>query len=181
MPPAMPGDGSRARLEVVVRSETSADCTEIFSVTVAAFAAHPYSHQTEQYIIDALRAAGALTVSLVAEVEGKVAGHVAFSPVTVSDGATAWYGLGPVSVLPDYQRQGIGKVLIEKGLARLKILGAKGCVLVGDPGYYRRFGFTNLAALVFEGVPQEYFLALSFTENVPRGVVLFHQGFAAKS
>jgi len=125
-----------------------------------------------------LRAAGALTVSLVAEVGGKVVGHVAFSPVTISDGSNNWYGLGPVSVPPEYQKRGIGKPLIQAGVSLLKDPGAKGCVLVGDPQYYKRFGFRNLPELVLDGVPQEHFLALPFDKNKTSGVVVFHEGFS---
>src|SRR4030067_894759 len=88
-------------------------------------------NHTEQFIISALRAANVLTVSLVAEIDGRVVGHIAFSPVTISDGSQNWYGLGPVSVLPEYQRQGIGKSLIQEGLSALKGLGGQGCALVG--------------------------------------------------
>jgi putative acetyltransferase len=73
-------------------------------VTVAAFKTLDISNHTERFIIEALRAAGALTVSLVAEIDGRVIGHIAFSPLTISDGTQYWYGLGPVSVLPEYQR-----------------------------------------------------------------------------
>jgi len=89
------------------------------------------SNHTEHYIIEALRSAKALTVSLVAEVDGLVVGHIAFSPVTMSDGTKDWYGLGPVSVHPDFQRKGIGKALIQEGLSRLRNLKAKGFCLVG--------------------------------------------------
>jgi putative acetyltransferase len=106
-------------------------------------------------------------------------GHIAFSPVTVSDGSRNWYGLGPVSVLPEHQRRGIGKTLIEEGLARLKKLGAKGCCLVGHPQYYRKFGFQNVPGLVLEGVPQEVFFALSFDGRFPRGEVTFNAAFTA--
>ena len=126
-----------------------------------------------------MRAANALTVSLVAEADGKVVGHIAFSPVTISDGSQNWYGLGPISVLPKFQKQGIGKSLIHEGLSLLKASGAKGCVLVGDPKYYERFGFKNLPDLVLDGVPQEYFLALTFGEEEIHGTVMFHQGFTA--
>jgi putative acetyltransferase len=99
--------------------------------------------------------------------------------VTISDGTQNWYGLGPVSVLPMYQRQGIGKALIEEGLSRLKALGAKGCCLVGHPDYYIKFGFKNVLGLVVEGVPQEVFFALSFDGNIPQGTVAFHEAFKA--
>jgi putative acetyltransferase len=167
-------------LEVIIRNETISDVGAIFELTKAAFENHPYSNNTEQFIVDALRAANALTVSLVAEVEGKVVGHIAFSPVTVSDGSGDWYGIGPVSVAPELQKQGIGKSLINEGLSTVKALGANGCVLVGDPGYYGRLGFRNLPHLVYEGVPQEYVLALAFHENNSRGSVTFHEGFSAK-
>ena len=126
-----------------------------------------------------LRADNALTVSLIAEVDGHVVGHVAFSPVTISDGTQNWYGLGPVSVLPEHQRKGIGKSLILEGISRLKGLNAKGCCLVGHPDYYRKLGFKNVSGLVHEGVPQEVFLAMSFDGQIPQGTVNFHDGFKA--
>lgn len=164
---------------VVIRDETDADVSAITEVTIAAFKPLEISHQTEQYIIEALRAAKALAVSLVAEVEGRVVGHIAFSPVTISDGSRNWYGLGPVSVLPDYQRKGVGKALISEGLSRLKALKAQGCCLVGHPGYYQRFGFQNTPGLVHEGVPPEVFFALSFDGHTPQGSVAFHESFKA--
>lgn len=166
-------------LEVAIRSETGADAGAITEVTVAAFKTLEISNHTEQFIITTLRAARALTVSLVAEVDGRVVGHIAFSPVTISDGSRNWYGLGPVSVLPEYQRQGIGKALIRAGLSRLKEMSAQGCCLVGHPGYYERFGFKNMPGLVHEGVPQEVFFALSFAGPTPQGTVAFHESFKA--
>jgi putative acetyltransferase len=165
--------------DIVTRNETDADVGTIAEVTIAAFKTLEISNHTEQFIIEALRAAQALTVSLVAEADGRVIGHIAFSPVTISDGTPNWYGLGPISVLPEYQRKGIGKALIQKGLSRLKDLNAQGCCLVGHPEYYRKFGFTNISGLVHEGVPQEVFLALSFDGHIPEGTVTFHEGFKA--
>jgi len=164
---------------IVIRDETESDAAVITQVTVAAFETMEISNHTEQFIIEALRSARALTLSLVAEVDGRVVGHIAFSPVAISDGTKNWYGLGPVSVLPEYQRRGIGKALILEGLSRLKKLGAKGCCLVGHPQYYRKFGFENSTGLVHEGVPQEVFFALSFDGHFPRGDVMFHEGFKA--
>lgn len=165
--------------DFIVRDETIADIGAITEVTAAAFRTMEISSHTEQFIIEALRAAGALTVSLVAEFEGRVIGHAAFSPVTVSDGTLGWYGLGPVSVLPEYQGRGVGTALIRQGLSRLKGLGARGCCLVGYPDYYKRFGFRSAAGLVCEGVPPEFFLALSFDGYTPQGTVAFHEGFNA--
>lgn len=163
---------------LLLRDERAADADVITAVTVAAFDTLAISNHTEQFIVEALRAAGALAVSLVAEVDGRVVGHIAFSPVTMSDGTAGWYGLGPVSVLPAYQGMGIGSALINEGLARLRKLGAKGCCLVGHPHYYGRFGFEHVAGLVYEGVPPEAFFVLAFDGLVPQGTVAFHAAFA---
>lgn len=165
--------------KLIIRGETPGDVDAITDVTVAAFATLEVSNHTEEFIIEALRAAGALTISLVAEMDGRVVGHIAFSPVTISDGTRDWYGLGPISVLPEYQRRGIGNALMHEGLARLKKLGGKGCCLVGHPDYYRKFGFENVAGLILEGVPPEVFFALSFDGHFPQGRVMFHEGFMA--
>ncbi len=111
---------------IVIRNETDDDARVITEVTVAAFRTLAVSSHREQFIIEALRAADALTVSLLAELNGQVAGHIAFSPVTISDGSTTWFGLGPISVFPELQRQGIGK-----GLKSFKPLEQKGAVSSG--------------------------------------------------
>ncbi len=166
---------------MIIRSETQSDINVISDVTRAAFENHPIIRHTEQFIITALRAANALAISLVADLDGQVVGHIAFSPATISDGSRNWYGLGPISVLPQYQRQGIGRSLMQEGLSRLKALGAEGCVLVGDPRYYERFGFKSLPELTLEGVPQENVLALPFDGNKASGAIAFHPGFWATS
>jgi putative acetyltransferase len=166
-------------LKFTIRNERPGDIASIAYVTEEAFKTLEISNHTEHFIINALRSAGALTISLVAEMDGNVIGHIAFSPVTMSDGTSDWYGLGPVSVLPDYQRQGVGKRLIKEGLSRLNDINAKGCFLVGHPEYYKKFGFKNVTELVYEGVPQEVFFVLSFDVNIPRGEVTFHDAFKA--
>jgi putative acetyltransferase len=171
----------KSDMNIVIRNEIKSDVKAISEITKAAFENLPISNHTEQFIINALRDSNALTISLVAVAGKKVVGHIAFSPVTISDGSPGWYGLGPISVLPELQKQSIGKSLICEGLSSLKSLGAKGCVLVGDPGYYERFGFRSLPNLVIDGVPQENVLALPFGENKARGVVTFHAGFTANS
>jgi putative acetyltransferase len=166
-------------MDVLIRDERTGDVEAISDVTRLAFETMEISNHTEHFIVEALREAKALTLSLVAELDGLIVGHVAFSPVTVTDGTQDWYGLGPVSVHPDFQRNGIGQTLICEGLSRLKELGAKGCCLVGHPDYYRQFGFENVDALVFEGVPKEVFFVLSFDGNIPQGKVIFHDAFEA--
>jgi putative acetyltransferase len=101
----------------------------------------PFSRQTEHQIVRGLREAGALKLSLVATMDGRVVGHVAFSPVMVGAQDPGWWGIGPVSVAPAHQRSGIGSSLIRSGLRRLRESGVAGCVVLGDPAHYGRFGF----------------------------------------
>jgi putative acetyltransferase len=156
-----------------IRPETPQDISVIEQITIAAFDGKPYSDQTEHLIVSRLRAAGALTVSLVAEIEGKVVGHVAFSVVTING-----EDIGPVSVSPELQKHGIGSNLIRDGLSIIREKGAKGCVLEGDPEYYKRFGFKNHPDLFYEGTPDpKYFMALPFYADVPSGKVEFHKAF----
>lgn len=164
----------------VIRQESPSDVAAIHAVTMAAFLNAPHTDHTEQFIVDALRKAGALTISLVAEEAGEVTGHVAVSPVSVSDGSAGWYGLGPISVRPELQRRGIGSRLMQAALRLLRERGAAGCVLLGDPAYYSRFGFKPEAGLVLPDVPQEYFQALPFGESLPHGVVTYHEAFSAR-
>jgi len=167
-------------MTTTIRREMPSDEEAIEQVTRRAFLSHPYSHQTEQFIIKALRADRALSISLVAEDAGRIVGHLALSPVTLSDGSAGWYGLGPISVAPEWQGQGVGRALMERGLAELNEIGASGCVLVGETAFYTRFGFANNPALVLEGVPQEFFLSLFFGTASAHGIVQFHQAFQAK-
>jgi putative acetyltransferase len=160
-----------------IRLERPDDATTIHALTDTAFKGRPFSDGTEAEVIDALRAAGALTLSLVATQGGKIVGHVAFSPVTINGEVGDWYGLGPVSVWPDRQRTGIGQALIREGLRRLQASGAGGCVLLGDPAYYARFGFESDPNLRNVGAPPWAFQCLPLNGPRPRGEVSFHPGF----
>ena len=142
-----------------------------------AFASAEHSDGTEAQIVERLRKASALTLSLIAEDDGEIVGHVAFSPVTVNGQAAGWFGLGPVAVRPDLQRKGIGDALVSEGLANLVAYGAAGCVVLGDPKYYGRFGFATKPSLRFPGPPAEYFQALAFGGDVPSGTVAYHPAF----
>ena len=164
---------------MLIRTEQSTDIAAIEAVVSAAFLQAAHSSHTEQYIVHALREAHALSVSLVAIEAGNIVGHVAASPVSISDGSLAWYGLGPVAVLPTWQQQGIGKALIQAALNTLQTLGAAGCVVLGEPEYYQRFGFKTEPQLRLADVPAEYFMALAFQEELPRGVVTYHPAFNA--
>ena len=162
---------------MILRPEREGDIDAIRTLTETAFRTAPHADGTEHLIIDRLRAAGALTLSLVAEADGTIVGHVAFSPVSLSDGSRGWYGLGPISVDPARQGEGIGGKLIGEGLERLKALGATGCVLLGDPAYYSRFGFTPDPRLTLDGVPPEYFMRVAFSPVYGAGSVSYHPGF----
>ena len=118
---------------------------------------------------------------MVAEQASQVVGHVGFSPVQVSDGSPRWYGLGPVAVLPEQQGQGIGQALIERGLAALRSVGASGCVVLGEPRYYGRFGFTHRPKCFLAGASAEYFQVLPFEPLCPTGEVTYHEAFRAKA
>lgn len=167
-------------MKPVIRPERASDEALIADVIRQAFLDHPHSSHTEHFIVAALRREGALTLSLVAEQAGDVVGHVALSPVTVSDGEDGWFGLGPVAVLPSWQGRGIGHALVEEGLARLRAKGAAGCVLLGEPAYYGRFGFKYDPRLVLPGVPPSFFLSLAFGPCVPQGEVSYHAAFEAR-
>ncbi|MCY1284125.1 Acetyltransferase (GNAT) family protein [compost metagenome] len=167
-------------MTLCLRPETPADIDAIDALTRAAFRDAPHTDHTEQFIVKALRAAGALTLSLVAELDGTLLGHVALSPVSLSDGTPGWFGLGPISVSPAQQGRGIGSQLMRAALQALQAQGAAGCVLLGDPGFYARFGFRAEPGLVLPEVPPEYFQALSFGAPLPRGVVSYHAAFAAQ-
>jgi len=162
---------------MIVREETPADIDTIRLVTQAAFAGKTYSNQTEGAIIDALRDASALTLSLVAVEDDDIIGHIAFSPVTVGEIDCNWLGLGPVSVQPDRQRAGIGSALVREGLKRIEQAGSGGCILVGDPNYYIRFGFKPDPRIHVSWVGPEYFQILALREPVPAGDAAFHEAF----
>jgi putative acetyltransferase len=166
---------------MIIRTEGPGDVAAIRTITTAAFRDMAYSSGTEAAIIDALRGAGALTLSLVAVEGGALVGHVAFSPVTIDGRDLGWFGLGPVAVRPDRQGRGIGGALIREGLERLIARGAGGCVLLGEPEYYSRFGFEADAGLVLADMPAEYFQALSFGPEIPEGMVRYHAAFEVKA
>jgi putative acetyltransferase len=162
---------------MIIRTETPADVQAIRSVVAAAFQDAPHSGGNEAAIVDALREAGALAVSLVADEGGAIVGHVAFSPVTVNGQDIGWYGLGPVAVLAGKRRRGIGEALIRAGLTRIEQRCARGCVVLGDPAYYGRFGFRSDPDLRFADVPADYFQRLVIDGEPPKGVVDYHPAF----
>ena len=163
----------------LVRPETTADHAVIHDLTRRAFEPMPYAAGDEQQLIDRLREAGALAISLVAERDGVIVGHVAFSPAIAADGTPGWFALGPVSVEPAQQHRGIGSLIIRRGIGLLVERDAAGCVLVGNPAYYSRFGFRPFPALCPEHEPAEFFQILPLRIADPDCVIGFHPLFSS--
>lgn len=163
-----------------LRPEKDGDADGIDRVQIAAFADHPFSQQTEHLMVRALREQGALAASWVVEEDGQILGHVAASPVHIDGESRGWFGLGPVAVMPSHQGRGLGRRLIEAALAQLRTDGAAGCVVLGDPTYYGRFGFRPLPQIVYPGPPPELFMALVLNaqDPLPRGEVQYHAAFS---
>ncbi|PJI86042.1 putative acetyltransferase [Yoonia maricola] len=157
---------------MIIRLETDADHQAIYALTRDAFAPMSFSDGSEPDIVNQLREDGDLTLSLVADQDG-IIGHVAFSPAKISNAEGAWYGLGPISVRADRQRQGLGSKLAHTGLDMLRKLGAAGCVLTGNPDVYRPMGFSNDHALTYSGLNPKYILFISFDGTVPKGEINF--------
>lgn len=161
-----------------MRPERPGDAPAIHSLTDLAFRDMPHAEGDEADLVDALRAAGALTISLVAIAEdGTIIGHVAFSPIQMTGQTGSWFALGPVSVDPERQMRGIGTALIWEGLARLRELGASGCILTGEPDYYRRFGFAASEHLTCYRQASPYLQGLAFYGRPVTGDVRFHAAF----
>ena len=169
-----------------IRPEEKSDCEAISRLQYAAFLNHPV-HQpgtepTEHRIVERLRAAGGLELSLVAlgeqGNEDGLLGHLALSAAAVGEEQEDWYLLGPVGVWPGRQRQGIGSALIRETLRVMQDCAARGVVLVGDPAYYARFGFRTYGHLEYPGVPHQYVLALVLRGSDPVGAITAHPAFS---
>lgn len=167
-------------IAVVLREERPGDEPALAAIIADAFRTHPHSNHAEQHIVAALRRADALLLSLVAEAGGQPVGHVAFSSVAIGDGNDGWVALGPLTVTPPWQGRGAGSALVERGLATMRERGVRGCVLLGDPAFYGRFGFRADPALVRPGFAPERFLSRRFSGAPARGVVTYHEAFGAR-
>ena len=165
------------RSAIGIRTERAEDIDAIGALISSAFLGMPYAEGDEAQLVEALRARDALSVSLVAECEGTVVGHVAFSPARATGGELGWYALGPLAVLPAHQRRGIGSTLVREGIDAISELGARGCILTGDPSYYSRFGFTLSPGNAPPGTPPEFFMVKLLRGQVPVGPIRFHEAF----
>ena len=164
---------------VAIRAERTDDEETISQVIKSAFLGMPYADGDESELVVALRAQNALSVSLVAELEGAIVGHIAFSPARSSPGESRWYALGPVAVLPAHQRLCIGSKLVLTGLQRVFDLGAFGCVLTGNPAYYSRFGFAVSPGNAPPGEPAKFFMVKLLRGKLPTGPIHFHKAFGS--
>jgi predicted N-acetyltransferase YhbS len=162
-----------------VRLEQATDAGSIRAVVLEAFAQATHSSGTEHLIVDQLREKGALTLSLVAVESARIIGHVAVSPVIASEAPGTWFGLGPVSVQPSCQGRGVGSALIDEALDHLRHSGASGCVVLGDPDYYGRFGFQHDPRVSYRDAPPPYFQVLSFGTDQAAGPVEYDAAFEA--
>lgn len=160
-----------------VRKEGSNEARTIFDLAQQAFSSMPYSNGSEGPIIDGLRQDGDLTLSLVADDGGVIVGHIAFSPVWINGKHDDWFGLGPVAVSPERQKQGIGRMLIQEGLHQMRHLGAHGCLLVGAPALYQRFGFVSEGQLTYGSLDRELIQHMVFHGSPPQGDVTFAPAF----
>jgi len=161
---------------MLIRAERPSDVSAIDDLTIRAFKPMAYSEGTEAPIIRLLRRSGDLALSLVAEENGVVIGHVAFSPIRI-DGHEGWFGLGPIAVEPARQRSGIGKALIKSGLEILKTRGAAGVALIGDPDVYRSSGFASDGRLTYKGLETRFVQRIVFCGPDPDGELHFADAF----
>ena len=153
---------------LTIRRETAEDVRAIWAVVHDAF-----RRPSEADLVDALRRSDALTLSVVAALDGRIVGHVAFSPVAIQSTAAAFeaLALAPVAVTPDCQRQGIGSALIRWGLDECRRMGHGAIIVLGRPDYYGRFGFTPASAYGVQcpfAVPAEAFLLVELFPGAMR-------------
>lgn len=165
---------------VTIRKENQGDSSGIRYAVERAF-----SQADEAALVDALRKRNVITVSLVATVDGRIVGHILFTPVTVesNQGSFQALGLAPLAVLPEFQNGGIGSLLVRKGLEECLLGGHAAVFVLGHPEYYARFGFlpSTTYGIRYEGnVPVEAFMAIELRKgalNGKGGIVRFQPEF----
>ena len=166
-------------MDMPIRQEEPKDYTAVHTVNSAAF-----ESPAEANLVDALRKEAQPVVSLVAEVDGEVIGHIMFSPVMLSGYTNLKImGLGPMAVAPAHQRKGIGSGLVTAGLEKCKELGTGAVVVLGHTWFYPRFGFVpsvNYGINSEYDVPPEVFMVLELVPGYLQGVcgtIKFHPAF----
>jgi putative acetyltransferase len=175
-------------LHVKIRGEKPGDEAAIRELTKRALEGSEFGYNGEAGLIDELRSQNAATISLVAEVSDQIVGHILFSPATIDleDHCSKGLGLAPVSVLPEFQRRGIGAKLVEAGLEIAASSDCEFVIVLGHPEYYPKFGFATASAsnvgCEFEGVPDEAFMIRWFKQPASvddRVVAKYHSVFSS--
>ena len=167
-------------MNINIYPETQADLVAIYQVNRLAF-----ERENEAQLVDKIRDNEAVILSLVAELDGQIVGHILFSPVTITAADFQWQavGLGPLAVLPEFQNQGIGSALIHAGLDELKKIGHVVVIVLGYPDYYPRFGFKPSRPFGIQweiDVPDEVFMVAGLNPgalNGRQGIVRYHPAF----
>lgn len=163
-----------------IRREAEEDISSIHRLVARSYETARHSAHNAPQIVEGLRDADVLSLSLVAIQGFDVVGYIAASPVLISDGTGGWYGLGPVAVDPERQNVGIGGSLMGQALQELREGGAGGVVSLGDPDFYRRFGFEVIEGLAYRAAPAGELLAMNLCDSsVPQGSVSYHQAFGS--
>ena len=170
---------------MLIRAEKENDRAAVYQINAAAF-----ETRAEAELVETLRVCVQPLISLVAEVDAAVVGHIMFSPVSVSADSGLWMmGLAPMAVAPAYQHQGIGSALVRAGLERCKAMACSAVVVLGHPEYYPRFGFSPASRFGLRceyNVPDEAFMAMELEPgafeqcmyNGQRSVVKYHAAFS---
>lgn len=162
-----------------LRPEQPGDEAAIHDLTKRAFAPMWFSDGDEPDLVDALRTAGDLTLSLVAlDGKGTIIGHIGFSPVTIDHATCGWFQMAPVSVSPEVQLNGVGSALIQAGIAQLRADGAMGIAVVGNPDYYERFRFSVVPGLApLSENDTQYFRVIVLSGAAPSGTLRYAAAF----
>jgi len=158
---------------MLIIPERPGDEVDIRDLTKAAFAPMPFADENDHLLPENLRKDGDLTLSLITLDADQIIGHVAFSPIKVDDRFDNWYGLGPISVAPERQKQGIGTQLVQAGRVALEPKGAKGFILIGNPAVYGPMGFVSDGAITYRDLAATLVQYLPFTPETPSGTVTF--------
>ena len=165
---------------MIIRPENTNDIDRIREINISAF-----GEESEASLIDALRKSGVPLISLVAEEDKTVIGHIMFSPVTIDNGCSSISvaGLAPMSVLPEFQKKGVGSMLVNEGLKYCQQTGYSAVVVLGHPEYYPRFGFVPSAQYSIKSeydVPENVFMIIELREGALKdchGTVKYHEVF----
>jgi len=154
-----------------IRQEKEGDENAIKDVVARAFEGKPYADENDPLIVERLRADASLVLSLVAVAGKQIIGQVALSPAKIGD--LKYLAVGPLAVLPEHQRKGIGSALMGHALGVAQAYGRDGVVLQGDLNYYSRFGFEKMSSVTYDGQGADYIQVLPFTD-APSGPLTFH-------